>query len=272
MKKSIAKIMASALALSLMTLSLMGCSSSSAPAAETTAAAASEQAASGSSDTKIVIQAGHVQPTSGSFHAGLEKFKEVAEAESNGTIEVQIFSDGTLGGEREMIEGMQAGTVDAVFTTLSPMASFAPNVSIFDIPFLYRDYDHAKAVWDSEIGDKLKEDIKSVGVLPLGFADFGFRYLTNNKRPVVTPEDLKGLKIRVMQSEMQIETWQTLGADPQSMSITEVFNALQTGVVDGQENPFSAIKNNKFNEVQKYISFTGHMFGPAIMCISQKNI
>ena len=100
MKKSIAKIMASALALSLMTLSLMGCSSSSAPAAETTAAAASEQAASGSSDTKIVIQAGHVQPTSGSFHAGLEKFKEVAEAESNGTIEVQIFSDGTLGGER----------------------------------------------------------------------------------------------------------------------------------------------------------------------------
>lgn len=221
------------------------------------------------STEKIVLKASHVMAKDSSFDQALNKFKELVEAESNGQIEVQVFADAVLGGEKESLEGMQAGTIDVAISTTSPLASFVPEMGVLDLPFLFKSTEHAMAVLNGPIGETFKEKITSIGIIPLAFADFGFRHLTNNIRPVYTPADVKGLKIRVMQNPVQIETWKELGAEAVPMSISELLNALQTGVVDGQENPITATKNNGAYQAQKYISKTGHSYSAILIGISK---
>lgn len=218
---------------------------------------------------KIVLKVAQVMPKGSCYDEGLVKFKEVVEKDSNGTIEVQVFSDGILGGEREMIEGMQTGTIDATVTTAAPYGGFIPKIMVLDLPFLFRNTEHAMKVVNGPVGKRLLEGLDKKNIVALSWANFGFRHLTNNKHPVKAPADLKGLKIRTMQNNVLIETWKVLGAQPTPMSITEVFTALQTGVVDGQENPITAIKNNRFYEVQKYLSLTGHVYSASIFSMSK---
>ncbi|MEQ1940570.1 TRAP transporter substrate-binding protein [Mesorhizobium sp. CN5-321] len=196
------------------------------------------------------------------------QFAEEIKDKTDGRIEIRVQGGGALGGDREVIEGVQLGTVDMTVVSTSIVVNFDPDFAILDIPFLFRDFDHAQAVLDGPIGKELLDGLPQKGLVGLAFGGMGFRELTNNAKPVKTPDDVKGLKIRTQQNEMHIAVWRELGALPTPMAIPEVYTALQQGVVDGQENPVGAIINNRFGEVQKYISLTDHAFTPLVLLIS----
>ncbi|SMF06946.1 tripartite ATP-independent transporter solute receptor, DctP family [Tistlia consotensis] len=187
---------------------------------------------------------------------------------TDGRVEIRLQGGGALGGDREVVEGVQLGTVDMTVVSTSVVANFVPDLKIFDIPFLFRDFDHAQAVLEGPIGQKILDGMPDQGLVGLAFGGMGFRQLTNNVRPVHTPADVKGLKIRTQQNDMHIAVWRALGVLPTPMGIPEVYTALQQGVVDGQENPIGAIINNRFGEVQKYLSLTNHAFTPLVVLIS----
>lgn len=196
------------------------------------------------------------------------QFAEEIEAKTGGRIAIRLQGGGALGGDREVIEGLQIGSVDMAVPSTSVVANFVPELKIFDIPFLFRDFDHAEAVLGGEIGDAILEDLPDYGLVGLAFGGMGFRQLTNSVRPVRSAADAEGLKIRTQQNEMHIKVWSELGVLPTPMGIPEVYTALQQGVVDGQENPVGAIVNNRFGEVQKFISLTDHAFTPLVVLIS----
>ena len=198
----------------------------------------------------------------------MKQFAEEIAAKTNGRIEIDLQGGGALGGDREVIESVQLGTVDMTVPSTSVVVNFDPDFALFDIPFLFRDFDHAEAVLEGPIGQKMLDGLPEKGLVGLAFGGMGFRELTNNARPVKTAADVSGLKIRTQQNELHIEVWKALGVLPTPMAIPEVYTALQQGVVDGQENPVGAIINNRFGEVQKYLSMTDHAFTPLVLLIS----
>jgi len=198
----------------------------------------------------------------------MAQFADEVKEKTDGRIAIRLQGGGALGGDREVIEGVQIGTVDMTVVSTSIVVNFAPDFAIFDIPFLFRDFDHAQAVLDGPIGKELLDGLPDKGLVGLAFGGMGFRELTNNTRPVKEPADVQGLKIRTQQNEMHIAVWKALGVLPTPMAIPEVYTALQQGVVDGQENPVGAIINNRFGEVQKYISMTDHAFTPLVLLIA----
>ena len=189
-------------------------------------------------------------------------FADEIKAKTGGRIEVRLHPGGALGGDREILEGLQIGTVDLAVPSTSVIANFVPEVQVFDIPFLFRDFDHAQAVLDGPVGQEMLAKFKAKGLQGLAFGGIGFRQLTNSRRPVNGPDDVKGLKIRTQENQIHLQVWRALGALPTPMALPEVFTALQQGVVDGQENPIGAIINNKFGQVQKYLTITNHAFTP----------
>jgi tripartite ATP-independent transporter DctP family solute receptor len=189
-------------------------------------------------------------------------FAEEIKAKTKGRIEVRLHPGGALGGDREVLEGLQIGTVDLAVPSTSVIANFVPEVQVFDIPFLFRDFDHAQAVLDGPVGQETLAKFRAKGLQGLAFGGIGFRQLTNSRRPVNGPDDVKGLKIRTQENQIHLQVWRALGALPTPMALPEVFTALQQGVVDGQENPIGAILNNKFGQVQKYLTITNHAFTP----------
>jgi TRAP-type transport system periplasmic protein len=195
-------------------------------------------------------------------------FAEEIKAKTNGRIVVRLHPGGALGGDREVLEGLQLGTVDLAVPSTSVIANFVPEVQVFDIPFLFRDFDHAEAVLNGPIGQDILGKFKGKGLQGLAFGGIGFRQLTNSRRSVRDPEDVKGLKIRTQENQIHLMVWRALGALPTPMALPEVFTALQQGVVDGQENPIGAILNNKFGQVQKYLTITNHAFTPVGMVMS----
>jgi tripartite ATP-independent transporter DctP family solute receptor len=173
-----------------------------------------------------------------------------------------------LGGERDMIEGLQIGSLDVVITSTGPLGNFVPQVYALDLPFLFRDYDHARSTLDGEIGQELLDEIGKNNLVGLAWSENGFRHVTNSQRPVRTPEDLQGLKLRTMENRVHMAAFEGMGAAPTPMAFPELFGALQQGVVDGQENPVTVITASKFWEVQKYVSLTGHVYSPAVVLAS----
>ncbi|TCT28203.1 DctP family TRAP transporter solute-binding subunit [Martelella mediterranea] len=196
------------------------------------------------------------------------QFAEEVETATDGRIEVRVQSGGALGGDRDVIEGVQLGTVEMAVPSTSVVANFVPDLKIFDIPFLFRDFDHADAVLNGPVGQEILDEMPDQGLVGLAYGGMGFRELTNNVRPVQKAADVEGLKIRTQQNDMHIAVWEALGVLPTPMAIPEVYTALQQGVVDGQENPVGAILNNRFGEVQKYLSMTDHAFTPLVVLIS----
>ncbi|MGE0803207.1 MAG: TRAP transporter substrate-binding protein [Lautropia sp.] len=187
---------------------------------------------------------------------------------TQGRYKCQEFPNGSLGGEREMIEAVQLGTLDLVNTSSGPLGNFVPEVKIFDIPFLFRDYDHARKVMDGPIGQGILEKFKAKGLIGLTWAENGFRHMTNSKREIRTPADASGLKMRTMENKVHMEGYKAFGILPTPMSFTELFTALQQGTVDGQENPVPVILAAKFSQVQKFMSLTGHVYSPATLIMS----
>lgn len=200
----------------------------------------------------------------------LTAMAEEVKQKTNGRVEIRLHPGGALGGDREVIEGVQLGTVDMTISSTSIFANFVPDVQVFDIPFLFRDFDHAQAVLDGPVGKEILAKFDARGFKGLGLGGIGFRQLTNSRRPVASVEDVKGLKIRTQENPIHLQVWRALGALPTPMAIPEVFTALQQGVVDGQENPIGAIINNKFGQVQKYLTISNHAFTPVALVMSPK--
>ena len=202
------------------------------------------------------------------YGVAIDTFAREVEKRTNGRYKVQNFYAGALGAERESIEGVQLGTLDLTMTSTGPVPNFVPEVAILDIPFLFRDYAHARAVLDGPIGQDLLKKFDAKSIKALAWGENGFRHMTNNKHPVTTPDDLKGLKMRTMENPIHIEAYRQFGILPTPMAFTEVFTALQQGMVDGQENPLSVITAAKLEQVQKYLSLTGHVYSPALILMS----
>ncbi|MEO5702188.1 MAG: TRAP transporter substrate-binding protein [Casimicrobiaceae bacterium] len=199
----------------------------------------------------------------------IDTFAKEVEKRTNGRYKIQPFYSGSLGAERESVEAVQLGTQELTFTSTGPVPNFVPDVAILDIPFLFRDYGHARAVLDGPIGQDLLQKFPAKGIVALAWAENGFRHMTNSKHAVAVPEDLKGLKMRTMENPVHIQAYKAFGIIPTPMAFTEVFTALQQGTVDGQENPLSVITAAKLDQVQKYLSLTGHVYSPALFLMNK---
>jgi tripartite ATP-independent transporter DctP family solute receptor len=199
----------------------------------------------------------------------IDTFAKEVEQRTGGRYKVQTFYNGALGGERESIEAVQLGTQELAFSSSGPVPNFVPETKILDVPFLFRDKAHARAVLDGPIGQELLAKFDSKGFKALAWAENGFRHVTNSKRAVNTPEDLKGLKLRTMENPVHIQAYKALGIITTPMAFPEVFTALQQGTVDGQENPLPVITSAKFDQVQKYLSLTGHVYSPCILVMNK---
>ena len=204
-------------------------------------------------------------------HQGIaiDTFAKEVERRTAGRYKIQTFYAGALGGEREAIEAVQLGTQELAFSSTGPIPNFVPETKILDVPFLFRDKPHARAVLDGPIGQEMLTKFDSKGFKALAWGENGVRHMTNSKRDVKGPEDLKGLKMRTMENPVHIAAYKGLGIVTTPMAFPEVFTALQQGTVDGQENPLSVIMSAKFDQVQKHLSLTGHVYSPAIFVMNK---
>ena len=200
---------------------------------------------------------------------GIDTFAKEVEARTAGRYKIQTFYSGALGGERESIEAVQLGTQELTLTSSGPVPNFVPEARILDIPFLFSGKPHARAVLDGPIGQDMLTKFDAKGFKALSWAENGIRHMTNSKRAVVQPEDLKGLKMRTMENPVHVAAYKGFGIVTTPMAFPEVFTALQQGTVDGQENPLSVIMAAKFDQVQKHLSLTGHVYSPAIFLMNK---
>ncbi|MBG0776097.1 MAG: DctP family TRAP transporter solute-binding subunit [Desulfovibrionaceae bacterium] len=216
---------------------------------------------------KVVLKLGHIAEPVHPYGKGAEKFAELVAQKSGGEIEVRVFPSSQLGGQKDLVEGLIYGTVDMALVGTAVLGQFQPQISLFDLPFLFKDRAHAFASLDS-VGMDLGKPMEAKGIKLLGYMENGIRHMTNNVRPVKTPEDMKGLKIRVMNNKIYVEMMKALGASPTPMAFGELYSAMQQGTVDGQENPSAHIWTKRFFEVQKYASLTAHAYAPEPVLIS----
>lgn len=207
---------------------------------------------------------GHPQVT------GMEKFAEIVKAKSGGKIDVKLFPGGVLGGDVQTVSALQGGVVEMLVLNAGILSSNVKAFGAVDLPFLFNSGEEADKVMDGAFGKSLAEKLPATGLVGLAYWELGFRNLTNNRRAVTKLEDIKGLKIRTLQSPIPIELFNSLGANAVPLPYTELYTALETGTVDGQENPFANIINAKFYEVQKYLTVTRHQYNPQIVLVSKK--
>ena len=216
-----------------------------------------------------IIKAGHGTQTAHPTHIALVKLAEIVEAKSNGDLKIEIYPDRQLGEEREMVEGLQLGTVDMAVVSTGPLVAFVPALGAVDLPFLFKNSEHAYKVLDGEVGQDLLAKFQSRGIVGLAWWENGWRSLTS-KKEVKSPADLRGMKLRTMQNPVHIAAFKELGASPIPMVWGEVFTSLSQGVIDAQENPVTIIYSNSLWEVQKYLTLTRHVYGPHLVLFSQQ--
>jgi TRAP-type transport system periplasmic protein len=217
-----------------------------------------------------VLKIGYATTKESHYGVGSTVFCDEIEKGTQGRYKCQQFPSSALGGEREQIEAVQLGTQDLTNTSTGPVGNFVPEVKIVDIPFLFRDYDHARKVMDGPIGQDILSKFPSKGLIALAWTENGFRHMTNSKRDIVKPADAAGLKMRTMENKVHMDGYRTFGILPTPMAFPELFGALQQGTVDGQENPIPVILASKFAQVQKHLSLTGHVYSPALLLLSPR--
>jgi len=217
---------------------------------------------------QTVLKIGYATSKESHYGVGSTVFCDEIEKSTQGRYKCQHFPNSALGGEREQIEAVQLGTQDLVNTSTGPLGNFVPEVKIVDIPFLFRDYDHARKVMDGPIGEELRRKMAEKGLINLAWTENGFRHMTNSRRAIVKAEDAAGLKMRTMENKVHMDGYKTFGILPTPMPFPELFTALQQGTVDGQENPIPVILAAKFSQVQKHLSLTGHVYSPAALILS----
>jgi tripartite ATP-independent transporter DctP family solute receptor len=200
---------------------------------------------------------------------GMREFAEFMKEGSNGEIDVQVYFNATLGGDRQVCEGMQIGTVESGVVASSVLAAFVPEMTIIDFPYAFKTEAAARKALDGELGDELSRLLLEKGFRLIAWGTNGYRHITNNKGPVRSPDDIKGFRIRTMENPLYIDYFRELGANPTPMSFSELFTALQQRTVDAQENPITIIYPSRLYEVQKYVSMTGHVYAVAPMLVGE---
>jgi len=216
-------------------------------------------APSAQAGAKTVIKIGTGVAPDHPENVGARKIKELVEKKAGDRLEVQVFTDGQLGDQRTMVENMRNGVLEITWVTVGFFGSYEPILNVIESGYLFRDSQHSYKVFDGPMGNEVRALVEKHGVKLLGYYEAGMRHITNSVRPIKTPADLKGLKIRTPQAKYHLNTLKYMGANPVAMSFGELYTAMQQKVVDGQENPFSNIYKAKFYEVNKYMSLTGHL-------------
>jgi len=247
-----------------------GKSGSGAAGKSSAAKSASGSAQSASSGKTIELKAGHVLTEDSPYHIALTQWADEVNKKTDGRIKIDVFANSVLGNERDMVEALQMGTLDITLPNSAVLSNFTSTFKVFDLPFLFEDRKDAYDVIDSDIGKNMLKSLDDMGVVGLSMWENGFRYIANNKKEINTPSDMKGLKIRTMENPIHMAAFSAYGADPTSMAWGEVYTALQQKTIDGLENPFTPIYQNKLNEVAPYITMTGHFYCPAPLLISKK--
>jgi len=214
------------------------------------------------------LKLGYILSTDSQLGAGGTIFADEIAKRTQGRYRIDQHPNSALGGELEMLKAVQLGTVDLAFITGAPLPNFMPDIGVFNIPFLFRDVAHAHAVLDGPIGQSYLAKFREKGLVALAWGENGMRHITNSKHEIRSPEDLKGLKLRLPQSDVMLAGFKALGADVKPLAFPQLYGALQSGQFDGQENPIATIQSSKFYQVQKYLTLTGHVYDPAILFMS----
>ena len=217
---------------------------------------------------ETIIKAGHGTTTGHPTHFALLRFAELVNEKTKGDVKVEVYPDRQLGEEREMVEGLQFGSVDMAVVSTGPLLAFAPEIGVVDLPFLFRDSQHVYSTLDGEVGKALLAKFESKGIHGLAWWENGWRHLTA-KKAIDKPDDLSGLKLRTMQNPVHMAAFEKLGASPVPMVWGEVFTSLGQGVIDAQENPITIIYVNSLWEVQSHVMLTGHVYGPHVALFSK---
>jgi tripartite ATP-independent transporter DctP family solute receptor len=198
-----------------------------------------------------------------------EKFKKEAEEKTNGRVAVEIYPNAQLGSDRQAIEGVSIGTLEMAAIGGSSILTLDDRLKVMDLPFIFKSSQIAHRAYDQFLTEEFNKYLEPHDLVILYAAELGFRHITNNRRPIVKPEDLQGLKLRTMENPLHVESFKLLGASPTPVAFSELYTALQQGTVDAQENPLSVITTGKFYEVQKYLSLTGHIYSPTMLLVNK---
>lgn len=215
---------------------------------------------------QIELKLGHVGEPGSLFQKSADEFARRANARLNGKAKVVVYGSSQLGGDKEMLQKLKLGTIDmAVPSTV--MSSEVDLIGMFEMPYIVKDRAHMGRIEKEVFWPSIEPAIEKKGLKVLAVWENGVRHITNNKRPIRVPDDLKGIKLRVPEGKWRVKMFQEYGANPSPMKFSELFTALQTGVMDGQENPFTQIYSAKLHEVQKYLSLSGHVYTPAYLTV-----
>jgi tripartite ATP-independent transporter DctP family solute receptor len=221
-------------------------------------------------DKPIQLKLGHGSATDNPRHLSAVKFADSIKEKTKGKIEVQIFPSEVLGSEPQMIDGIKLGTIDLALADTQQFFSYSPKMAIVNLPYLFKDYETAYKILDGPIGKEMAEPLDSNNIHLLSYWENGFREITNSKHAINTPDDLAGLKLRVPEIPVAIATFKALGTNPTPMAFGQLYTALQSKVVDGQENPLTNIYASKFYEVQRYLTMSNHQYGALPLLINKK--
>ena len=261
MKKILALLLAG-----IMTASLAACGgNSSAPAASSSGSAASEGASSETPAKVYTMNIGSAMSATNPSTIALQSFEKAVEERTNGGVQVEIFTDSALGGEIDLLEQVTTGTVEACMQMgAANWEGMNPEVNVALLPFLFTSLESAREAWGGQFGEEFaKELIEPTGCKVLSIWESGYRHMTNNTRPIVNPEDTKGIKFRTNENSMKVAMYEALDASVVIMAFSDVYTGLQNGTINGQENPLANIYTSSLQDVQKYLSLTGHMYDAA---------
>ena len=238
--------------------------------AQTSNSNSSAEGTEAENNEKIVLRLAHEDPPDNQWGMGALHFAELVKEKTDGKVEIQIFDNGQLGHGIDNVQQLQSGTLEMTLAG-SDIGLVDNFFKIFDLPYIFRDREHVKKVFAGPIADEFGGILEKHGLVCLSFWENGFRQITNNERAVVVPADLSGMKIRVPETDVRVATFKGYGANPTAMAFSELYTALQQGVVDAQENPLGNIWGDKLFEVQKYISLSNHVFTPIVVLISKSS-
>ncbi|HDK27325.1 MAG TPA: TRAP transporter substrate-binding protein [Candidatus Atribacteria bacterium] len=218
----------------------------------------------------VVLKLAHVCAANHPYQLGAEKLAELVDQKTNGTLKINTYPAAALGGERDICEGIQMGTIDMIVNSMGVTATFVPEVNVFNLPFIFKDAEHFKKVAYGSVGEKLLKSCEEAGFKGLTFCAPIFRQPMNNVRPIITPDDFKGIKMRLMEVPIHIATYRAMGATPTPIPFAELYSALQLGTVDGNENALGTLYTKKVYEVQKYLSLLPVFSNGAVLLMGLK--
>lgn len=223
----------------------------------------------GAAMAQVEIKLGHVGEPGSLFQLSSDEFAKRANAKLAGKAKVVVFGSSQLGGDKEMLQKLKLGTIDMALPS-TVMSSEVELFGMFEMPYIVKDRAHMARIEKDVFWPSMAPETEKKGLKVLAVWENGYRHITNNKKPIKVPEDLKGIKLRVPEGKWRVKMFQEYGANPSPMKFSELFTALQTGVMDGQENPFTQIYSAKLQEVQKYLSLSGHVYTPAYLTVGSK--